>query len=95
MLSANMEPMVWGELVLEFQQMLKDQERQEPALTYLNNSGNILRTDRVQPEITKKFAHLQKVTSGGQNDDFRPLTYIYPWGEGHGVLGQICDIPRP
>jgi hypothetical protein len=46
MLSANMEPMVWGELVLELQQMLKDQERQELPLTYLNNQGNTLRTDR-------------------------------------------------
>jgi hypothetical protein len=46
MLSVNMEPMVWGELVLELQQMLKDQERQEPPLTYLNNLGNILQTDR-------------------------------------------------
>ncbi len=45
MLSVNMEPMVWGELVLELQQMLKDQERQEPALTCLNNAGNILQTD--------------------------------------------------
>jgi len=40
MLSVNMEPMVWGELVLELQQMLKDQERQEPALTYHNNPRN-------------------------------------------------------
>ncbi len=32
--------------------------------------------------------------SGGQNDDFRPLTYTLG-GEGHGVQGQICDILRP
>ncbi len=31
--------------------------------------------------------------SGGQNDDFRPLTYR--GHEGHGVQGQICDILRP
>ena len=31
--------------------------------------------------------------SGGQNDDFRPLTYTLG-GEGHGLQGQICDILR-
>ncbi len=34
--------------------------------------------------------------SGGQNDDFRPLTCtLGGGGEGHGVQGQICDILRP
>ncbi len=33
-------------------------------------------------------------SSGGQNDDFRPLTSTLG-GEGHGVQGQICDILRP
>jgi hypothetical protein len=32
--------------------------------------------------------------SGGQNDDFRPLTSTLG-GEGHGVQGQICDNLRP
>jgi len=31
MLAINMEPMVWGELVLELQQILKEQEQQEPT----------------------------------------------------------------
>jgi hypothetical protein len=31
---------------------------------------------------------------GGQNDDFRPLTFR-PGGGGHGVQGQICDILTP
>jgi hypothetical protein len=48
MLSANMEPMVWGELVLELQQMLKDQERQEPAhLLYLTKGISYELTDEV------------------------------------------------
>jgi hypothetical protein len=34
-----------------------------------------------------------KKTSGGQNDDFRPLTYTLG-GEGQGVQEQICDILR-
>jgi hypothetical protein len=34
------------------------------------------------------------VDRGGQNDDFRPLTYTLG-GEGHGVQGQICDILTP
>ncbi len=34
------------------------------------------------------------ISSGGQNDDFRPLTYTLG-GEGHGVQGQICGILRP
>jgi hypothetical protein len=36
-------------------------------------------------------------TRGGQNDDFRPLTFR-PGGGGHGVTGvqgQICDILTP
>ncbi len=32
--------------------------------------------------------------SGGQNDDFSTFD-PYPWGEGHGGQGQICDILRP
>ncbi len=31
---------------------------------------------------------------GGQNDDFRPLTFR-PGGGGHGVREQICDILTP
>jgi hypothetical protein len=50
----------------------------------------------IQPTVT--FYHSLAAliphpsTSGGQNDNFRPLT---PWGEGHGVQGQICAILRP
>jgi hypothetical protein len=54
-------------------------------------------------EVSSRFLHCWKghlpmlgisISSGGQNDDFRPLTYN-PWWEGHGAQGQICDILRP
>ncbi len=35
------------------------------------------------------------LTTGGQNDDSRPLTYTLGGGGGHGVQGQICHILRP
>jgi hypothetical protein len=35
------------------------------------------------------------IIRGGQNDDFRPLTYTLGGGGGHGVQGQICDSLTP